>query len=80
MPNLDTLRAKLPTKFTVTLTNTSGTGLSDIILYGYTYKLNIYEGTTPKYIAAIKDKTLLTTYSNGPYEECVKEWFTQITS
>jgi len=80
MPSLDALRAKLPTKFTVTLTNTSGTGLSDIISDGYAYKLNIYEGTTPKYIAAIKDKNLVTTYSSGPYEKCVKEWFSQITS
>jgi len=77
MPNLNTLRAKLPTKFTVTLTNTSGTGLSDIIFDGYSYKLNIYDGTTPKYIAAIRDKTILTTYDTG-YEQCVKEWFNGI--
>lgn len=68
------LRAKLPTKFTVFLTNISGTGLSDIILSEYTYKLNIYDGTTAKYIGIIKGSILKTTYDTC-YEDCVKEWF-----
>jgi len=72
--NLATLRAKLPSKFTVSLTNISGTGLSDIILSEYTYKLNIYDGTTAKYIGVIKGTKLLTTYDAG-YEDCVKGWF-----
>lgn len=72
--NLDKLRAKLPTKFTVTLSSISGTGLSDIILSEYTYKLNIYEGTTPKYIGVIKGTILKTCYDAG-YEDCVKRWF-----
>lgn len=67
------LRAKLP-KFTVFLTNISGTGLSDIILSEYTYKLNIYDGTTAKYIGIIKGSILKTTYDTC-YEDCVKEWF-----
>lgn len=69
-----TLRAKLPTKFTISLTNLSGTGLSDNIVDGYTYKLNIYDGTTAKYIGTIKGNTLITCYDAG-YEECVKGWF-----
>lgn len=74
MLSLNSLRAKLPTKFTVSLTNISGTGLSDIILSDYTYKLNIYDGTTAKYIGVIKGNTLKTTYDTG-YEDCVKGWF-----
>ena len=72
--DLSRLRAKLPTKFSVSLTNISGTGLSDIILSNYAYKLNIYEGTTAKYIGVIKGTILKTTYDTG-YEDCVKEWF-----
>ena len=71
---LDGLRAKLPTKFDVSLTNISGTGLSDIILAEYTYKLNIYDGTTAKYIGVISENILTTTYDTG-YEDCVKGWF-----
>ena len=62
---LDGLRAKLPTKFNVSLTNISGTGLSDIILAEYTYKLNIYDGTTAKYIGVISENILTTTYDTG---------------
>ena len=72
--NLDGLRAKLPTKFNVSLTNVSGTGLSDNIVNGYTYKLNIYDGTTAKYIGVISGNILTTTYDTG-YEDCVKGWF-----
>ena len=75
--NLDRLRAKLPTKFSISLTNISGTGLSDIILSDYTYKLNIYDGTTAKYIGLIKGNILKTTYDTG-YEDCVKGWFEEL--
>jgi len=62
--NLDGLRAKLPTKFNVSLTNISEN----------TYKLNIYDGTTAKYICIINGDILTTTYDAG-YEDCVKGWF-----
>lgn len=72
--NLATLRAMLPTKFNVILTEISGADLyySD----GVTglMKLSIYEGTTPKYIGVIKDNIIIKTYDTG-YEDCVKEWF-----
>jgi hypothetical protein len=65
--NLDGLRTKLPSKFSVTLTNISE----------HTYKLNIYDGTTAKYIGVISDKTLTTTYDAG-YEDCVKGWIEEL--
>lgn len=73
--DVSALRAKLPTKFSVILTEVSGADLyySDGDLSGF-MKLNIYEGTTPKYIGAIKGTLLKTTYDTG-YEDCVKEWF-----
>ena len=71
--NLDKLRAKLPTKFTVTINQIS----YDDELSGHTYKLNIYDGTTPKYIGLIKGGSLTTTYDVG-YEVCVKEWFSGV--
>jgi hypothetical protein len=70
--NLATLRAKLPTKFNVILSEISGADLSDGITG--VMKLSIYEGTTPKYIGVIKDNTIIKTYDTG-YEDCVKEWF-----
>jgi hypothetical protein len=72
--DLSKLRAKL-SKLSVIITEISGTDLyySDGDLAGF-IKLNIYEGTTPKYIGFIKDTTLKTTYDTG-YEDYVKEWF-----
>ena len=76
--DLDKLRAKLPTKFSVILTEISGAELyySDGDSAGCT-KLSIYEGTTPKYIGLIKGTLLKTTYDTG-YEDCVKEWIREL--
>lgn len=73
--DLSRLRARLPTKFSVILTEISGADLyySDGDLAGF-MKLTIYEGTTAKYIGIIKNTILKTTYDTG-YEDCVKEWF-----
>lgn len=70
--NLAKLRAKLPTKFNVILSEISGEDLSDGITG--VMKISIYEGTTPKYIGVIKDNTIIKTYDTC-YEDCVKEWF-----
>ena len=76
--DLSRLRAKLPTKLSVIITEISGAELyySDGDLVGYT-KLSIYEGTTPKYTGLIKGTLLKTTYDTG-YEDCVKEWFCEL--
>jgi len=72
--DLSALRAKLPTKFSVIITEVSGADLyySDGDLSGFV-KLTIYEGTTAKYIGVIKGRVLKTTYDTG-YEDCVKRW------
>ena len=76
--DISKLRAKLPSKLSVIITEISGAELyySDGDLAGYT-KLCIYEGTTPKYIGLIKGTLLKTTYDTG-YEDCVKEWFREV--
>jgi len=40
----------------------------------HSYKLNINDGITAKYIGVIKGTILTTTYDTG-YEDCVKGWF-----
>jgi hypothetical protein len=74
--DLSILRAKLP-NFSVIITEISGAELyySDGVT-GF-MKLNIYEGTTTKYIGVIKGTLLKTTYDTG-YEDCVKEWFCEV--
>ena len=73
--DLSKLRAKLPSKLSVNMIEISGAELyySDGDLSGF-IKLNIYEGTTAKYIGLIKGNILKTTYDTG-YEDCVKGWF-----
>lgn len=75
--DLSRLRAKLPTKFSVILTEISGADLYYSDGVTGSMKLNIYEGTTAKYIGVIKGTILKTTYDTG-YEDCVKEWFRKV--
>jgi hypothetical protein len=76
---VESLRIRLPSKLSISLTAVCGADLyySDGVASGYTHKLSIHDGTTPKLIAFVNEKDVLSTFcSETKYEDCVKEWIT----